>query len=653
MATQIDIRNFPALAELQSKQQWVLWCYEEKDGKKTKVPYNAHTGGQASTTNQKTWSSYRHVCSQLAKGHTWDKRPYDGIGFVFANGYAGIDFDHCRDLETGEINDLTSRRIASLASYSEISPSGTGVHTIVRGSLPTGVKRPEIEMYSRARFFTMTGNHLPGSPTTIEDRQEQITTLYEEVAPKTLEKKKRQPAKASPYDQLATNDTALLEVARRAKNGARFDALWRGDWGSYASQSQADQALCNMLAFYTGNDAARIDSLFRQSGLYREKWDREDYRDRTIGHAIDITVDTYRSFKDAGEEAEEEEWTPPPEPPTDHSAILEENARLREHYQALRERYRSVREELRVYTKVESIPASIASVSQKATYKALYRAIANREPDTDDGFYKAEPWRCGIQQGQSSQTARDNITDMAERLGIIEKELVRVEDDKAPLGFRQETYIRPTENFLPERWRVFEDEQRKHGGSQICSVCKQEIKAKTYIIATQLLHTCGCGTRVFAVEPKEKPFAVGFFNLAGEPVQSQVDITEEPQPIEVQSQLDQVVTHTSLHSQVDNADLHPVPQPMQSQLDFAPDLSHLPEEIQTLCSEHNLTPAEPCSACGCPLHNRLDECARCYPVKSKPANIPYAEYGSEIIDRVYPRNHTIQSVQFGGNSHAA
>lgn len=83
------------------------------------------------------------------------------------------------------------------------------------------------------------------------------------------------------------------------------------------------------------------------------------------------------------------------------------------------------------------------------------------------------------------------------------------------------------------------------------------------------------------------------------------------------------------------------------------DFSHLPEEIQTLCREHNLTPAEPCSACGCPLHNRLDECARCYPVKSKPNNIPYAEYGSEIIDRVYPRPRPVQTVQFGGKSHAA
>ena len=76
--------------------------------------------------------------------------------------------------------------IALFGSYAELSPSRTGVHIIVRGSLPTGLKRPEIEMYSRGRFFTITGEHLPGSPMTIEDCQPELYALYEELKPKPI-----------------------------------------------------------------------------------------------------------------------------------------------------------------------------------------------------------------------------------------------------------------------------------------------------------------------------------------------------------------------------------------------------------------------------------------------------------------------------------
>ena len=73
----------------------------------------------------------------------------------------------------------------------------------------------------------------------------------------------------------------MIEVIRKAlsaSNGERFSRLWYGDTSGYGSHSEADLALCGMLAFWTGGDAARIDTLFRQSGLYREKWDRKDYR---------------------------------------------------------------------------------------------------------------------------------------------------------------------------------------------------------------------------------------------------------------------------------------------------------------------------------------------------------------------------------------
>ncbi len=89
------------------------------------------------------------------------------------------------------------------------------------------------------------------------------------------------------------DDRDLLDKASAASNGASFDALWRGDLSGYGSASEADLALCNHLAFWTGGDPARIDSLFRQSGLMRDKWDREDYRDRTIAKALEGRTEFY------------------------------------------------------------------------------------------------------------------------------------------------------------------------------------------------------------------------------------------------------------------------------------------------------------------------------------------------------------------------
>ena len=90
-----------------------------------------------------------------------------------------------------------------------------------------------------------------------------------------------------PLRRLVTaSDVTILSRARSAKNGAAFARLWAGDWrDAYGSQSEGDLALCAMLAFWCGNDSARVDHLFRQSGLYRDKWDRDDYRRATLERA--------------------------------------------------------------------------------------------------------------------------------------------------------------------------------------------------------------------------------------------------------------------------------------------------------------------------------------------------------------------------------
>ena len=177
-----------------------------------------------------------------------------------------------------------------LDSYTEASPSGTGVHILVKAVLPAGGrKKDKVEMYSEGRFFTVSGEHLGGTPTMIEERTAELAALHVEVFGKPQENSQKHARTGNGAANGYTNslsDEELILLARRAKNGELFARLWSGDTTGYPSASEADQALANLLAFYCGPNPARIDRLFRQSGLYREKWDKKHFGDgRTYGEA--------------------------------------------------------------------------------------------------------------------------------------------------------------------------------------------------------------------------------------------------------------------------------------------------------------------------------------------------------------------------------
>jgi len=230
-----------------------------------KIPHDAGTGRPASTTDPRTWSDFQTAIRKEATGG------FGGVGFVFSidDPFTGIDLDHCRDPEAGVITPQAQEIITALNSYIEISPSGTGVHVIVKACLPAGGRRRvgNHEFYSDGRYFTTTGDHLDGTPTTIEDRQEQLNAVTTRIFP---EKKNGNSRRTERITHLT--DDEILQAATTARNGDRFS---------------------NFLAFYTGNDAGRIDELLRQSGLMRDKWEREDYRERTIHAAIEATTETW------------------------------------------------------------------------------------------------------------------------------------------------------------------------------------------------------------------------------------------------------------------------------------------------------------------------------------------------------------------------
>jgi AAA domain len=249
-------------AELKEVPHWVVWKHEERKGKNTKVPYNAKLGKRASSTDPATWTDYSTAVAALAK--------YEGLGCVIAAPYVGIDLDKCRDPENGMIESWAQVIIEEINSYSELSPSGRGFHIWIRGTLPEGRRRAgQVEMYDKDRYFTVTGDHLEGTPETINERD--LRSLHSRL--ETLD-----PANRKPPRSVTSADTGA----------SRFESLMAGRWeGLYKSQSEADLAFCIRLAKKHNCDPQKIESEFRRSGLYRDKWERQDYREGTLKKALE------------------------------------------------------------------------------------------------------------------------------------------------------------------------------------------------------------------------------------------------------------------------------------------------------------------------------------------------------------------------------
>ena len=160
------IENIPE--QLTERPQWVCWRLETRDGKTTKVPYMPGTERRASSTDLLTWRTFEEA---FAAYEAEEPMAYDGIGFCFssADPFVGVDLDDCRDPKSGHIEPW-ALKIADRVQegYVEASPSGTGVHIILEGTVRDGGRSRkkvhlngevvgEIEMYSRGRFFTITG----------------------------------------------------------------------------------------------------------------------------------------------------------------------------------------------------------------------------------------------------------------------------------------------------------------------------------------------------------------------------------------------------------------------------------------------------------------------------------------------------------------
>lgn len=270
--------------EMRQYRQWIVWKFEDVNNKKTKVPYNIN-GYKASVTNPQSWNSFDEVVQAVNNG-------FDGIGFVLTENdpYAFIDLDHTEDQE--EFTKQQTIYNNFIDTYAELSPSGKGLHIIMKGRLPQGRRRGSVEIYSSQRFMTMTGNVYNSRH--IENCQNKLDTLFNSLG------------KSDKIIQLADeqqhySDTELFEIAYNAENGQKFYDLYNGHWQDYyGSQSEADHALINILSYFSRNQE-QIARMFRASALgKRAKAMRDDY----VGKMVRRSFDNYIPPVDIGAMAE-------------------------------------------------------------------------------------------------------------------------------------------------------------------------------------------------------------------------------------------------------------------------------------------------------------------------------------------------------------
>lgn len=274
--------------------RWGVWHFESRSDKPTKVPYSVRTQRPAASTRPDEWCDFPEAAAYLLR-----MRNMDGLGFRLGEGWAGVDLDGCVDTETGEIHPWASAIVERLNSYTEVSPSGTGLKIFLVAEAEsarhktTDVPIKAIEVYTTGRYFTVTGHHLGSTPLDFGERTPELTALYKDLFPIA----EPQP-RAMPLPLPSLEDNQVIAKMMGAKNGGGIWTLWKGDYSAYGSKSEADLALVSHISFYVGRNPARIDAIFRQSELYRPKWDEkhgaETYGAMTIAKVLSEAREFYR-----------------------------------------------------------------------------------------------------------------------------------------------------------------------------------------------------------------------------------------------------------------------------------------------------------------------------------------------------------------------
>lgn len=353
--TALNLRPDDVPTKLTDREQWVCWrtecrdcgkrldpsskecpeCdgkaskkpikpYDERDGARENIDEDHDEHGDPEKNHDYAGSTWRHtwrLFDDAVAYHDSDDTDTDGVGFVVHEGdmFAGLDLDDCRNPDTGDLETWAAEVVDDVPTYGEVSPSGTGLHLLGVGVKPDGNNRGDvddaeghIEMYDSGRYLTVTGHHVDGTPEDIRQVNDELSDVYEEhvaddepTGDDADERTDQTPPASTPSEATAEpdpNDLSDDEVIELMMNDGYAADLWEGRWKKHRHRwdtseeqgpSEADLALCNKLAFYSGGDRQQMARLFRRSGLSRPKLDRDDYVHQTINTALKGRTDYY------------------------------------------------------------------------------------------------------------------------------------------------------------------------------------------------------------------------------------------------------------------------------------------------------------------------------------------------------------------------
>lgn len=292
-----------SMQELKQMRIWFLWRWDtDKNGNPTKVPFAAN-GGETGTddAHSSTWVTHDEAWVAAEKYHA------AGLGFKIPENYLFLDIDH-KELSDPLVQTLLTR----FDSYTERSVSGGGIHIYGKcdfTKLPTYIDKKgkvrldnqfyqknskiDLELYVGGitnRFAAYTGNIIEDKPL------RECTTAVLTTLDKNMRRKEK-----TKYSASRDGDRDDFDIScslRKQKNGDKFKKLYdEGDFSDYGSHSEADAALCAIIAFRTGPDPDAIDAVFRGSALYRDKWERDDYREATIAVGIEACHGVFHKSK--------------------------------------------------------------------------------------------------------------------------------------------------------------------------------------------------------------------------------------------------------------------------------------------------------------------------------------------------------------------